>query len=275
MSRPAAAGLTISAVAARTGVGVPTLRAWEQRFGFPQPGRLAGGHRRYDEADVTDILRVVAEREAGRSLETAIGVVRQGGRGRDDEIDRSVFSGLRRARPDLAVHVLHRHTMLALSRAIEDECLAHAGRPWLVAAFQTRVAYAQARGRWDDLIDTAAHAIVFADFARSRLRAGRLEVAVPAGDPLRREWSVVCDAPGAAAVLAGWERPDGRFEAVWTAEADAARTADEIGRRLAAHHAPGLALPGPLPAAVPGHDPIETVRRTTALANRAVAYLDR
>jgi MerR family transcriptional regulator, light-induced transcriptional regulator len=271
-----AAGLTISAVSARTGVGVAVLRAWEQRFGFPNPDRLAGGHRRYDEADVAAIGRVVAERDAGRSLETAIAIVLQGGAtGSDDQLDRSVFSGLHRARPDLPVHALSRRTMLAMSRSIEDECFAHADRPQLLAAFQTEEAYARSRPRWDDLIGTAGPAIVFADFPKSRRHAGRVEVRVPPDDPLRREWSVVCDAPGSAAVLAGWERPDGRFEAIWTAEAHAVRLATDLGRRLAAHHAPRLRLPDPPAPLPPSHDPTVTVRRATALTNRVIAYLDR
>ena len=164
--------------------------------------------------------------------------------------------------------------MLALSRAIEDECRAHADRPQLIAAFQTRTAYAAGRPRWDDLIDTSAGALVFADFPRSRLRAGSLEIAIPAGDPLRREWSVVCDAPASAAVLAGWEHPDGRFEAIWTVDPDIVRLATELGRRLAAHHAPRLELPAP-PAWSPSHDPVAELRRSTAITNRVIAHLDR
>ena len=275
MSSSSAGGLTISSVSARTGVGVPALRAWEQRFGFPQPARLEGGHRRYAEADVAAIRRVVAERAGGRSLDAAIALVQQEtASGADDEIDRSVYAGLHRARPDLPVHVLQRRTMLALSRAIEDECFAHADRPQLLAAFQTRTAFARSRRRWDDLIDTAAEAIVFADFPRSRRRAGRAEIAIPPGDPLGREWSVVCDAPGSAAALAGWERPDGHFEAVWTVEPAAVRLATDLGRRLAAHHAPSLALPPPAAPLVPGHDPTAALRRATALTSRVIAYLD-
>lgn len=271
-----AAGLPISAVSARTGVGVPALRAWEQRFGFPKPDRLEGGHRRYAEAEVARILRVVAERDAGRSLEAAIAVVvQESPAGGADETDRSIFSGLHRARPDLPLQVLHRRTMLALSHAIEDECLARADRPHLVAAFQTRSAYAVARRRWDELNSSATETIVFADFARNRQRGSRLEIAVPPGDPLRREWSVVCDAPGSAAALAGWERPDGRFEAVWTVEPDAVRLATGIGHRLAARHAPRLTPPDPIPLNAPTQDPVATVRRSTALTNRVIAYLDR
>ena len=185
-----------------------------------------------------------------------------------------MFAGLRRARPDLPVHVLHRRTMLALSRAIEDESLASGERPHLLAAFQTRTAYRAARERWDDLIDTAAAAIVFADFPRARVHGRVHEVPIGAGDPLGREWSVVSDGPDSPAVMAGWERADGRFEAVWTVEAQAVRIATDVGRRLAAHQAPGLALPDPPPPLVPAPDPTTTVRRATAITNRVIAYLD-
>ena len=46
-------GLRIRDVVERTGVGEATLRAWEQRYGFPEPERLPSGHRRYRESDVS------------------------------------------------------------------------------------------------------------------------------------------------------------------------------------------------------------------------------
>lgn len=276
MSNLPAAGLTISAVAARTGVGVSVLRAWEQRHGFPQPERLPGGHRRYPESEVQRILRVVAERRAGRTLEAAIELVRGEPTAPPPtaERDHSIFAGLRRARPDLHATPLSRHTMLALSQAIEDEARAHADRPHVVAAFQTRQAFALARPRWDDLAATATATIVLADFPRSRRQGPIAQVAIPVGDPLRREWSVVCDAPGSAALLAGWERSDGRFEALWTVDAPAVRLATDLGRRLAAHHAPRLDL-GPPPAVLVPEDPADALRRSTAVTRRVVAYLDR
>jgi DNA-binding transcriptional MerR regulator len=269
-----AAGLTISAVAARTGLTPAALRAWEQRFGFPRPERLEGGHRRYDESDVVRVSRVIAERQAGRSLEAAIALVLQGSPPVVDESDPTVFAGLRRARPDLPVHVLHRHTMLALSRAIEDESLASGGHPHLFAAFQTRVAYQAARARWNDLIDTAAATLVFADFPRARRRGTAFEVPIRAGTPLRREWSVVSDTPSAAAVLAGWERSDGRFEAVWTVEPEAVRLATDVGRRLVAEQVPRFRLPDPPPPIVPTTDGTATIRRATRITNRVVSHLD-
>jgi DNA-binding transcriptional MerR regulator/methylmalonyl-CoA mutase cobalamin-binding subunit len=50
----------MGAVTRRTGIGEHTLRAWERRFGFPHPERLASGHRRYP-ADQVRRLLLIAE----------------------------------------------------------------------------------------------------------------------------------------------------------------------------------------------------------------------
>jgi len=43
---------TIKEAAARTGLTVPVLRAWERRYGVVTPTRTAGGYRVYDEAAI-------------------------------------------------------------------------------------------------------------------------------------------------------------------------------------------------------------------------------
>ena len=53
------ATMSIGEVARRTGVTVPTLRAWEHRYGLLVPVRTAGGHRRYREEDVQRVLGVL------------------------------------------------------------------------------------------------------------------------------------------------------------------------------------------------------------------------
>jgi DICT domain-containing protein len=272
VSKIRAADLSISAVAARTGVAAATLRAWELRFGFPSPGRLEGGHRRYSEDDVARIEAVLRERERGRSLERAIELA-----ARPDRIDGSLFAGLRRSRPDLPVQVLSRRSMLAISRAIEDECCAQADDALLIAAFQREDVYRRAQTRWDDLARTARGRVVFAEFERSRItRAGAREVAVPARSPLVREWAVICDAPGSAACLAGWERTDGRgFEALWSVDPDVVRHAVWLGLELARHHAPRLDLKGLAASEEGSADLALALRRAEAIANRVVAYLDR
>ncbi len=46
------ATLRIGEVSRRTGAAVPTLRAWERRYGLLDPDRTDGGHRLYSEADI-------------------------------------------------------------------------------------------------------------------------------------------------------------------------------------------------------------------------------
>ena len=44
--------LTIGELSESVDIPVETLRTWERRYGFPDPGRTASGHRRYDPAVV-------------------------------------------------------------------------------------------------------------------------------------------------------------------------------------------------------------------------------
>jgi DNA-binding transcriptional MerR regulator len=53
------ATMPIGEVARRTGVTVPTLRAWERRYGLLLPVRTAGGHRRYTDEDVQRVQAVL------------------------------------------------------------------------------------------------------------------------------------------------------------------------------------------------------------------------
>lgn len=65
MDEPKAA-LTIKAVSERTGVSTHTLRAWERRYGIPRPRRDVGNrYRLYDEQDITDVLWLKHQIEAG------------------------------------------------------------------------------------------------------------------------------------------------------------------------------------------------------------------
>ena len=267
-------------MAERTGVGIAVLRAWEARYGFPAPARTPSGQRRYRDREVEAILRVVADREEGLSLEAAVERARRSLT--SDRPAPSLFAGLRRHHPDLAVHVLSTRTMLAISRAIEDECCAQAERPLLLAAFQEVRHYRNAEVRWREMSRTAAGAAVFADFPVAGSPAGGpIEVPLPPAAPLRREWAVVCDAPGSAAVLAGWERPgrpdqpeaDRRFEAIWSADPTIVRRAARVGVSLAEAGVPEAAgLSDALDETL--GDPRAALWRSTALTNRIVAYLD-
>ncbi|MDQ4090413.1 MAG: MerR family transcriptional regulator [Actinomycetota bacterium] len=69
-------GFRIGEVAARTGMTIAALRAWERRYGLLVPARTAGGQRLYSEADVARVgavQRLVAE---GWSLPGAVARLR-------------------------------------------------------------------------------------------------------------------------------------------------------------------------------------------------------
>src|SRR3954470_8465576 len=265
-------GLTISAVAEATGVSAAVLRSWERRHGFPVPARAGSGHRRFDTRAVEQSRQGVRDREAGLSIERAIERVRA--RDGDDHPPPSIFAALRRRRPDLPVHVLTPRTMLAISRAIEDECCAQADAPMLFGTFQRDELYRRSQTRWRELARTATVAAVFADFPRNRApKTGPVEIALPETSALRREWSVVCDAPDAAACLAGVELPASaldrrgrRFEAFWTVDPIVVYDATEIALTLARRYAPDVAAFGVEPTP-PSYDNATALWRATALTN--------
>lgn len=269
--------LTIGALAERTGVPQATLRSWESRYGFPTPSRLPGGHRRYTEADVAAVLDVLRHRRSGLALEVAVRQVAAGGAGSG-----SVYAEVRQHHPGLPVQLVSHRAMLALSRAVEDECCAQATRPVLFASFQRRRFYHASYVRWTELARTARTAVVFADFADPRPPepARPVEVAVPYDAALNREWTVVCDAPDRPACLVGWERPGEaedsarRFEAFWSVDPQVVRDTARIAAGLADGYRPGWRPPGgdlfadvPAPAS-------EDLRRSSALMTRVVGYLD-
>jgi DNA-binding transcriptional MerR regulator len=62
----------IGVVARMTGVSMPTLRAWERRYSFPESERTAGGHRLFSENDVLRLRWVKARIDEGMQTSQAI-----------------------------------------------------------------------------------------------------------------------------------------------------------------------------------------------------------
>jgi DICT domain-containing protein len=213
---------------------------WETRYSFPNPQRLASGHRRYSERELEQVRAVIRAREQGLSLPTAIDHARRIG----DQLRPSVYSALRESFPYLQSHLLPQRALVSLSHAIEDECCARAERPLLFGCFQHERYYRRAESRWREMARTAERAIALADFPRSRRpKRGPVEIAIDNRDPLMREWVVACDSPGFAACLVAWERPrdDGQaraFESIWTVEPSVVRAAARACCELAARSAP-------------------------------------
>jgi len=273
-------GLSIGELARQTGVPAATLRSWEDRYGFPRPQRLAGGHRRYAEGDAALIGEILRLRSSGMSLQAAIGEAAT----RVAEAGLSVFAGLRRRHPGLVPQELSKATLLAITRAVEDECCARAEHAALFAGFQQERFYRQSRERWMELARTARVVVVFADFGESSGPGDcPLTVRIPADAPLRREWFMVCAAPDYPAFVSGWEFPGQkgipdarrRFEVLWSVDPPAVRDAALICAQIAGALSPGLDhLPGDLPAGAPAPASAD-LHRAIGLFNRMATYLDK
>jgi len=62
----------LKAVVQETGIKPDTLRAWERRYGLPQPDRTSGGHRLYSQHDI-DLLKWLLDRQGeGLSISRAV-----------------------------------------------------------------------------------------------------------------------------------------------------------------------------------------------------------
>lgn len=228
----------IGELSRRTGVTQELIRAWETRFGFPQPQRGPGGRREYSETDVDLVQRVVALRDSGVRLGRAVARVRA------EAVTgpRSVYAALRERHPEVGARVLRRDVLVAVSHAIEDEAMSRASRPLVFGAFQREAFFRAAADRWDEIARTASSCVVFADFERTRGGSGApIEVALPPDSPLLREWTVVVVAPAFSVALTAWELPRQQqvpaerreFESLFTFDPSAVRTAAEVCAALA------------------------------------------
>jgi DICT domain-containing protein len=273
--------LAIKDVAERTGIAAGTIRMWEQRYGFPEPQRTPSGYRRYSDGDVEALRRVASYRRLGLSIPAAIDRVRvdEGQVLEQPSIFAAVSSIDEMARPQL----LRKPTLLALSRAIEHETLAHAASPVVFGAFQEQRHFRGVEHRYRRIARQSDATTVFADFdAPSRERGRAVEIPIDLDDAIGNEWAVIVDAPGYGACLLAWEHPrqEGvpddrrRFEAIWTVHPRAVRRAAEVAARLAAQvdaaygeELDDLLRDRPLSMEAP-------VPSLTALTNRAIAYMD-
>ena len=282
MSRSEGELLTIGDLARAVGLTSATLRAWEQRHGFPRPERLPSGHRRYPAAQVERVRDVLRRREEGVRLDAAIAQVLEApDPAAEAAHPGSVYAELRRQHPALAGHRLRKRTLTALSWAIEDEFCAKAADPYLFGAFQRREFYDASRPRWRELARVARSAVVLADFPEPA--AGPpAEVPLGPASPMHREWTVVCDARELAAALSAWELPgqagvpdaDRLFECVWTVDPAAVRTAARVCAAVALDA--GLAEAGPLLYRLADEPPaaVADLASVTTLFNRVVSYVD-
>jgi DNA-binding transcriptional MerR regulator len=64
--------LNLKAVVQQTGLKPDTLRAWERRYGVPNPERSSGGHRLYSQQDVDLIGWLMARQKEGLTISRAV-----------------------------------------------------------------------------------------------------------------------------------------------------------------------------------------------------------
>ena len=265
--------LPIGEVARRTGIPIPTLRMWESRYGFPQPRRGHGGHRRYTDRDCVLLREVKHERDAGARMTTAIERAQQ----RAALAEQSLFHGVRHRHPQLDTVTLPEPFMLAISRAIEQESCAYGDDAVLIGCFQHRRAWLRAEPRWRALAARGHTTVVFADFAELDATNGLVRIPIEPGTPIEQEWAVVCDGPLGSACLVGIELPrppsrrhaPRRFEALWSVDPTVVRDAARLGIGLGVDAAPALARANDELARRVDAPP-DALRHASALTNRVI-----
>ena len=238
-------GLAIREVAERTGLAAGTIRMWEQRYGFPEPERTAAGYRLYSPDDVETLRRVVTLRETGLSVPAALERARAAATTATDRP--SIFGAVPAAG---RTRMLRKKTLIAMSRAIEDETLARAAGPVILGAFQRERHFRTVSHRYRRLAAAADASAVFADFREPREPVeGPAEVPIAEGTAIGHEWAVVIDAPGLSVCLCAWEPPvakapkeelDRQFETFWSLDPQTVRQAALAGASVAGSTAPAI-----------------------------------
>ncbi|MBV7338587.1 MerR family transcriptional regulator [Chloroflexi bacterium TSY] len=61
----------MKAVVQQTGLKPDTLRAWERRYGLPNPRRTESGHRLYSQQDIAVLQWLIARQNEGLSISRA------------------------------------------------------------------------------------------------------------------------------------------------------------------------------------------------------------
>lgn len=196
----------------------------------------------------------------------------------------SLYAELRRRHPELPPQLVSKRSLIAFSHAIEDECCARSEHPVLFGGFQAGRFLTESYARWVELARTAESTAVFADLAAPAPRAARMpvEIALPDGAPLRREWIVVCDAPDLPACMVARERPDQpppaegdrRFEVVWSVDARVVREASRICAELADSYRPDWRSDSVPRLADDPPAPSPDLQRASDLLSRTMVYLD-
>lgn len=118
-------GRSISEVSADLGLPIPTIRSWERRYGFPEPHRTDGKHRRYS-AEQIEALRVVRDEiTRGHRAAEAVSIARSAGAGavRNDALDRFAEAADRLDAEGIRDALVEAAEVVGLDRAIVEVAL--------------------------------------------------------------------------------------------------------------------------------------------------------
>lgn len=77
----------LKAVVHETGLKPDTLRAWERRYGLPQPERTSGGHRLYSQRDIELLKWLVARQKEGLNISHAVALWNEIEAGGEDPLE--------------------------------------------------------------------------------------------------------------------------------------------------------------------------------------------
>lgn len=113
-------GLTIAAVEQATGIARATLRIWERRYGFPQPGRDARGERCYPQDQVAKLQLIARLMDQGHRPGRLVAM---------GAADLEALGGLRgRGRPhaspaggDPVIAALQKHDVHEVTRLLQQD----------------------------------------------------------------------------------------------------------------------------------------------------------
>jgi methanogenic corrinoid protein MtbC1 len=112
----------LNVVVRETGIKADTLRAWEQRYGLPQPERSAGGHRLYSQDDLDTIHWLASQtRDRGMRISRAVDLWRKIERSGGSPI---VASSATEPGQRFLTPAPDAHTLASLRTSWVDACLA-------------------------------------------------------------------------------------------------------------------------------------------------------
>lgn len=107
------------------GVPVPTIRSGERRYGFPQPTRTSGAHRRYNFREIDQLRALRDEIASGMTASEAVDPVRSRSRAaaEGDRVRSIVDAGLAYDVRTIRAHLEQSALELGLDAAVEEVVL--------------------------------------------------------------------------------------------------------------------------------------------------------